>query len=461
MSEFDQIAENILSLLSDNIVPLIIGLSIVGYVLFMKYKQDRDPKTRAIREKWQTIQKTSVKLTDKFFATIADLDHPSLGFQGEIYQIDNKTYSQTYDDYEAEELEEDELRALKESNATLPPDKQVDIHEENGRLYKLTPVKRVEKRKSITALAMLPSKSGGEIVAFRRSDLRETETILSEAEQQPLPYLDPTIANSHLRIAIFAVLVYEIVLLYMLISNTEATMLFSASTWPWYVVLVIAWLMKVRVDQNKIGFKALYRGYLIGHESFKLHHMTGDSTLVLTIPVFEVKLHYHPAIPTKNLLTGLGREELYNEYLKTLERRVTQTSSENASLESRLAQAQEIITHKDQQLVAARNEHLRSYYDGVVVGYARHHVSNPHEEVTQQPRSQGPGALEWFKEGKILIIAGLILGAFYFLGTGLSDAITNMSSNGGSFDLFSPNMLLGIGLILGVILLIGRILPGK
>ena len=80
------------------------------------------------------------------------------------------------------------------------------------------------------------------------------------------------------------------------------------STYPWYVVLLLAWYMRVKVDSQKIGFRALYRGMKIGEEIIRLRDYSGDEALVLTVPVYDVKLHYHPAIPVKNLMKGIGKE---------------------------------------------------------------------------------------------------------------------------------------------------------
>jgi len=464
LQDLNNLTTNILNMLSDNIIPVIIIITMTVYFLFNYINQKNNPKTKEIRHYWNAIRKDAVRLTDKFFATVGDMDAPAFYFSGELYQINSETYDEITEQEMPVYLSEAELKSLKAKEKDLPEEERTAIYHNDSGDYALKTVRTVEKRKSITALAMIPTKKGGEIIAIRRNRLRETETILSETDQQPLINLDPNLALSHTRMAMFGLVVYELIIIYMMITNTDPSLLISASSWPWYIVLILAWWTKVKVDTEKTGFKALYRGVKMGEESFRLRNPSGDQPLVLTTPVYEVELHFHPAIPTKNVLKGVGKEEIYDEKLSSLERKNTFLSSENTSLKSRLEQMHEIIRQKDDQLVAARNEHLNAFDDGFVTGYARFHVSTDEELQLKQLQMQqgGVSGLDWFRELKLPLIVLMLLGVIYFIGTGLTDAISNAASKpGGGIDFFNTNMLLGLGLIIVLLIVASSLLRGK
>ncbi len=465
-------------LISTNIVAIVIAIAVISYYLITRYRTQNAKLTRNIYTTWQNIRKFSPRLTDAFYCRIGDLENGQIGFRGELYQIESDTYDVIKEKPAPLFLTTDEqIAEIEEKNKTLAEPDKIKIYEiesdepmqpENSKSeqkrkdkYIIEPKKVIEKRKSITALAMMPHGGGGSLIAIRRSDLRETETIISEAEQVPLMNLDPTIAQKHSNMMIIALFIYEAIIMYMALTNTNITLLISPSTYPWYFVMFAAWYAKITIDRHRQGYTALYRGYQTAEESFRLADVTGQEVEILTLPIYELELHYHPAIPTKNFLEGIGKADIYDKYLKQQDREVTRLSTENSSLKSRLEQLTEIIGQKDRHLVEARHEHEKAFNDGLLQGYARYEIPigpdpDQMQYLPQQQRKQGPSGLEWFIALRmpIMVVSVGIIG-FYMI----SNMLTSLSAPGGSFNLFSTNNLLGMFLIFLILLVFGKFLP--
>ncbi len=459
LEELNFLIEQLIQFAMDNFVPLIMAVAVLLYVIVMRIRSARDPRVRAIRHEWSAVKRSAKKIADNFFCTIADLDNPAITFSGEVYQLRNDSYEQvTVEDVLVpwDDLSDEEKQKVEDEWV-------VEEETEDGSITRKVKLRQYvrEKRKNITALAMIPTPTGGQLIAFRRQGLREGETIISEAEHHRLVDLDPSILMRHQNILLLFAAVYYAILFYVILTDSDPTIILSMQSLPWYIIFFLIWYMNLRVDRQRPAYRVLYKGRYFSDESFTLVDEKTGEKMVITVPVYNVELYFHPAIPTRELAKQPSREEIYDETLKQYERQVKLLSAEKASLETRLEQANEIIKHKDMQLVAARTEHVNAFDDGLLAGYVRHRVVLNGEEDQAQRVREGPSGLDWFREFKPVLIILLILGAGYFLLQGVVEAISNAAAGNGGVDLFSTNILLGLGLIAVILLLAGRILPGR
>ncbi len=506
----------LLVILEENIIAIIICLAVVGYILLNQWRKMRDAELRNVRTSWKAITSRAVKITSAMRAKIAMIEEAGqVEMEGDIYLIDSITTDEVIESKKmipiSLETSKERILSQMEDNDQLVekwrirtpiiannlgntenPDSLADIEPDETPLeYEETIItlfdkeiiasklpdlpqdsdcqlvdrfiiqkqRKVVPQKTDTYVSLRRTKAGGEIIAFRRKNMQEHETIVSEATAMPLIELDPEIAQSHLRIALFGVMVYEMILMYMIITETPPTILMDRGTWPWYVVLLLAFMAKYWIDKTKIAFYAFYRGYLGADETFKLKgRAVGTPVYSYTTKVYEIELHAHPAIPLANLLK-FNPDEIKDERVVGLESRVTALSTENSSLKAKQAQLLNILEHKDQQLDEARDKHLESFDDGVIWGVSRYQVSLPQENNPQMnpmsQQKQGPDTLAWFKELRPLIILGIILVGAWLIITNLGQWLNEISI-GGTGEIFSMNILLGLGLVIVAIFIVVR-----
>lgn len=501
--------------LEENIIAIIVCIAIVGYILFTQWQKLRDAELRNVRTSWKAITSRAVKITSAMRGKIAMIEEAGqVEMEGDIYLIDSITTDEVVESKKMIPISletgkerilsqiEDNDQLVEKWRIRIPiiadnpgnnenPDSLEDIEiDETPPEYKETIITLLDKetidsklpdlpqdsdcqlvdrfiiqkqrkvvpQKTDTYVSLRKTKAGGEIIAFRRKSMQEHETIVSEATAMPLIELDPEVAQSHLRIALFGVMVYEMILMYMIITETPPTILMDRGTWPWYVVLLLAFFAKYWIDKTKIAFYAFYRGYLSADETFKLKsRAVGTPVYSYTTKVYEIELHAHPAIPLANLLK-FNPDEIKDERVVGLESRVTSLSTENSSLKAKQDQLLSILQHKDQQLDEARDKHLESFDDGVIWGVSRYQVSLPQENNPQMPMSQqkqGPDTLAWFKELRPIIIIGVILVGAWWSITNLGQWFNEISI-GGTGEIFSMNLLLGLGLVIVAIFIVVR-----
>lgn len=492
-TELETIYYSLIAMIQENAVPLIIGGAFLCYFAVNWWRQSRDSQLRNVRERWKAITSKATKISSAFRGRIGLIETAgTMELEGDIYLIDSVTNEELVDSERVTPLRleltqeqilpnlaENELcfekyvyRAHKEnkslriniSDGTLQEQLQSrfeDAKEEKFRNpgnWELTDrwiIKKVTRAlptKDDTYVSLRKTPRGGEIIAFRRRGIQEHETILSEATPLPLIDLDPKVTQGHLKLAMFGLIIYEFLLMYTIFAELDPTFLLDRATIPWYIVLIVAFLGKYWVDKTKTAYFAYYRAYTGPEETFKLVGGTGEVS-TYTTKVYEIELHSHPAIPLANLLK-YNPEDIKDERITGLEKRVTHLSAKLASAKSKHDQLLSILQHKDQQLDQSREKHIEAFDDGAIFALTTYRVKQLEDDgKTPQEymqKRQGPDTLAWFKELKPLLFLIIIgVGAFYVLSNFLQ--WFQEIQLGGTGEIFSTQLILGL-IVLAIIL---------
>ncbi|MFW9990917.1 MAG: hypothetical protein ACFFD4_02535 [Candidatus Odinarchaeota archaeon] len=416
-SQFDQFMEFFILFLQENIIAVMV-LGLLGLYAAWWFVRNQLMMERGIsraKHDWKAIKKTGQKITDQMIITVNLLGGSGFIIKNDIYLIDSQQEKSLFRNSQGETRE--------------------------------------VIKKTDTYVSLQRTRHGGEVAAFKITDLEVNQNLLSGIPPQKMMNIDPSIAMGQMKFLLAFSFLFEAMLMYCMFAEIEIDFLIDPRVYPWYVVLLTAWLAKYLVDTNKIGYAYIAYGQELPQESFKLGSMS--EVLTVSVHVFLLKEYHHPAIRVENVL-DVDTDHLIERINKENAKRVTSLSAKVASLLSQVNFLTTVINQKDEQLDTMHGQLEQRFNDGLLLGLTEERPLSP--DYDQLPAGHGMDFFTFFDRSKwffgFLITAALVVIAGWWL-------MNNASFPDVQLDFTTLLMYAGILLVILLVagMIISRIYP--
>lgn len=330
------------------------------------------------------LQKVIQSLKNQKKEQVISVDIKIMKFDQEIKTIEEKlaqnvdwtnkksTFQKLQDSLEKLKLEKGKLTAIQPLKMILElQDSKKSLEEEKLKfqaLEEFIPKKEDQKitikEKTETYAAL--DKSSNTLVGFRYTNLKPTQSVLSETGFLALSFIDPR-RNTTVLYLIMAVLVaFNFINVYAMLEQVEVDFLFAPNMWGWYVALAIIIGFVFYIMKVLFGFYAIVYAEVVTYEEIRLSSSDGKN-FTKTIPIYWLQTYFYPNIQVENVL-GIETDSLAFKINQKLRQKVTDFSTKVANLQGELDFAYSLLDDKSKTVDTMEErlllERSIGYYEG-------------------------------------------------------------------------------------------------
>lgn len=388
--DFEELLDFIEGFLSENfaVVVIIFLLILVGLFVFVKYLYERRGASRKqLLRKWGSLKARHEKLTNRLTLKIYPFGAKNFNVKGEIFVIDSRIHEREYQvkelisqsvkgiDEQIQRIEKDKERYQEKHPSCKPTeleqfDKIITVLKEEKERFNQQKGKKKDdekitiKDKTETYIAL--DKNDNKIVGIRYTDLKPTQSILSQTGFLELSRIDPRRSNWIFFLFIGVLIGFEFILTWALFSEVEPDFLFEANMWGWYAALGLTMGFVIYIIRVLMGFYAIVYAKQTTREDIQLVTPKGEPFTV-NIEIYWVQTYFYPNINVAEVL-DINVDSLAKQVNQDNRKLISELSTENATIRgeldfvySMLNKKSEIIDRIEERLLTER---ALGYYEG-------------------------------------------------------------------------------------------------